>query len=403
MAWFKKERSMIPNKTLTPCQAIFGLLCIYLLLPGATGFAQSLPVIKASSKVVTIKDGVHHKKGYWYIMPEKKPDVYYVELPEKEQEVRFITDKDSISFRVEYGRQYDFIILLNDKDSCYTRINARYRNQVHFKRLCSPCVGASDTIPFVIDSDDKIRLNVGVNGSSPLYFQFDLGGMGNIIKKGSVKKVAMNFDDVDILTNSDGTNRVPASRYNTLQIGHLQWDSLRFTEANNLRRQDDGLVGNNLFLGKIVEINYDRQMLVIHDQLPATAATYTRHEMFLENGIIPFIRAAVIIKDSTYPSWFMFDTGHFGYGTLSDGFMKKTGLSEFRKGRQGKHITVEVPQLEISGIRFDKVTAFVRPPDPNAGSHQQLGIQLLKYFNVILDNREGFIYLQPNGLMRNRK
>jgi hypothetical protein len=83
--------------------------------------------------------------------------------------------------------------------------------------------------------------------------------------------------------------------------------------------------------------------------------------------------------------------------------MKKTGLSEFRKGRQGKRITVEVPQLELNGIRFDNVTAFVRPPDPNSGSHQQLGIQLLKYFNVILDNRDGFMYLQPNGLMRNRK
>lgn len=394
---------MKSNKIVIPYPTIFVLLCACLLLPGAAGFAQSLPVIKASSKVVTIRDGVHNKKGYWYIMPEKKPDVYYVELPEKEQEVRFITDKDSISFRVQYGRQYDFIILLNDKDSCYTRINAFYRNQVHYKRLCAPCIGTSDTIPFAIDSDDKIRLNLSVNGSRPLSYQFDLGSMGNIIKKGSVNKVAMNFDDVDILTNSDGTNRVPASRYNTLQLGHLQWDSLRFTEANNLRRQDDGVVGNNLFLGKIVEINYDQQIVVIHDQLPATAATYTRHELFLENGIIPFIRAAVMVKDSTYPAWFMFDTGHFGYCTLSDGFMKKTGLSEFKKGRQGKRITVEVPQVAINGITFDNVTAFVRPPDPNSGSHQQLGIQLLKYFNVILDNRDGFMYLQPNSLMRNRK
>ncbi len=54
-------------------------------------------------------------------MPEKKPDRYYVELPAKEHAVTFYTDIDSITFNTMYGGVYNFVILLNGKDSCYTQ------------------------------------------------------------------------------------------------------------------------------------------------------------------------------------------------------------------------------------------------------------------------------------------
>src|SRR5260221_4560293 len=70
--------------------------------------ATSIPVIKATSNNVDIKDGFHFRKAYWYIMPEKKPDRYYVELPGKEHAVTFYTDIDSITFNTMYGAVYNF-------------------------------------------------------------------------------------------------------------------------------------------------------------------------------------------------------------------------------------------------------------------------------------------------------
>ncbi|MEJ0101473.1 MAG: hypothetical protein WDO19_02460 [Bacteroidota bacterium] len=78
-------------------------------------------MIKANSNNADIKDGLHFRKAYWYIMPEKKPDRYYVELPAKEHAVTFYTDIDSITFNTMYGGVYNFVILLNGKDSCYTQ------------------------------------------------------------------------------------------------------------------------------------------------------------------------------------------------------------------------------------------------------------------------------------------
>jgi hypothetical protein len=79
---------------------------------------QKLPVIKATSKKADIRDGKVFKKANWTILPEVKPDIYSA----SGKKVTFYTDQDSISFKVKPNHEYNFIILLNGKDSAYTQI-----------------------------------------------------------------------------------------------------------------------------------------------------------------------------------------------------------------------------------------------------------------------------------------
>ena len=82
----------------------------------------NLPVIKSGAELISIQDGANLKKLAWRLAPEAKPDVYEAELVNgKPHKVTFITDSDSISFTVEEGKTYDFIIQWGDK-TCYTRI-----------------------------------------------------------------------------------------------------------------------------------------------------------------------------------------------------------------------------------------------------------------------------------------
>lgn len=83
---------------------------------------QKLPLIKATSKTVDVKDGEIYQKAIWNLSPEIKPDVYYALHPVLAKKIIFFTDLDSISFDINPGNNYDFIILLNGKDTCYTRI-----------------------------------------------------------------------------------------------------------------------------------------------------------------------------------------------------------------------------------------------------------------------------------------
>ena len=81
---------------------------------------KNIPIIKATSKTVDIKVGDKLNKGQWTIIPDYNPDVFTVN--EVGQVVTFYTDIDSISVKVNKKTDFDFIILLNSKDSAYTKV-----------------------------------------------------------------------------------------------------------------------------------------------------------------------------------------------------------------------------------------------------------------------------------------
>ncbi|SKA14498.1 transglutaminase domain-containing protein [Sediminibacterium ginsengisoli] len=85
-----------------------------------SSFAQKgIPVIKAGSKQVDIRQDGEVTKNAWSIVPEEKLDVFTTSA----RYVTFYTDIDSISYTVDPKvGTYDFIILLNGKDSARTRI-----------------------------------------------------------------------------------------------------------------------------------------------------------------------------------------------------------------------------------------------------------------------------------------
>jgi hypothetical protein len=112
------------------------------------------PVIRARSKVVTIIDGQHEKKNYWQVMPERTPDVYYVELPRAPHTVTFVTDLDSISFTVSYGSRHTFVIRLEDGTNALTEVRAEHR-QLHPHRRTSGAVGEPDLIPFTLGDNAR--------------------------------------------------------------------------------------------------------------------------------------------------------------------------------------------------------------------------------------------------------
>ena len=94
----------------------------------ASASAQEMPVIKSRSRTVTITDGLHVKKNYWYVMPERSPDVYYVEIPRHPHKVTFTTDLESISFDVTFGSRHQVVIELADGREARTEVRAQFKN-----------------------------------------------------------------------------------------------------------------------------------------------------------------------------------------------------------------------------------------------------------------------------------
>ena len=229
---------------------------------------QTLPIIRANSKVVTIKDGLNTKTNFWVIVPEVKPDIYYLDLPRRNSNLKFITDLDSISINMSYGDKKDFIVLLNGKDSCYTQIAALYPN------LKSPQQhhAGNDTIPFKL-KDNRIYFKGKINGSELLNIQLDLGADAVNINRKSVNKININFDKKGTLINSDGSAETRVSSQNEFELAGLKWTGIEIYETNNMKKYEDAIIGNSFFLDKVYKIDYQNSVLIIYATEPEIDST----------------------------------------------------------------------------------------------------------------------------------
>lgn len=104
---------------------IFALLAIAVLAANAQ---DTIPTIRSNSSKVTIRNGSVELKDGWNLSPETKPDIFETSVKKgSKKTVEFITDIDKISFAVEAGKTYDFVIQKGDT-KCYTRIKASELN-----------------------------------------------------------------------------------------------------------------------------------------------------------------------------------------------------------------------------------------------------------------------------------
>lgn len=104
------------------------ILFLLLLSTNVTFAKDQLPTIGATSATIDIRVGDDYfLKGGWRLEPHKNPDVFTLgsKWPYDFKTVTFITDIDSISFNVQPGHSYDFIIMLHSTTTCHLRIVSR--------------------------------------------------------------------------------------------------------------------------------------------------------------------------------------------------------------------------------------------------------------------------------------
>ena len=146
------------------------ILILLLALISFRGFSQNkLPVINASSSQAKIYEQ-DNPVSNWNIDSKIKPDVFTTGKLTKSKTVKFKTDIDSVSFKIGPGQQKDFIVLLNGKDSCFTRIQSP-----EMKDFSKLPVEIHDSIPFFVNKFNTNFLPVVFNNADTLILNFDTG------------------------------------------------------------------------------------------------------------------------------------------------------------------------------------------------------------------------------------
>ena len=104
-------------------------LAILLLIYCGVSAQSKLPVIRANSKSVSIRDGAFLDKDRWNLNPAEKPDVYTADRTRENKFVTFYTDIDSIRVRVKPGSRFDFVICTSGRIPAIPASKALFRRQ----------------------------------------------------------------------------------------------------------------------------------------------------------------------------------------------------------------------------------------------------------------------------------
>lgn len=371
------------------------LLTLFLVLISFSAFSQKkLPVIRASSNKaqIYVQD---NPVSNWTIDPRVKLDAHITGKLTKPEIVKFKTNVDSISFKLKPGEQKDFIVLLNGKDSCFTRIQSP-----EVKNFSKLSVEIHDTIPFFINRFNTNFLPVVINGTDSLLLNFDSGA-------------------TEICITTDGLKQKVKSKpklYNTaydIKIGNQIFKSKIYdiTLAGN---EVDGLLGWDLFDGMIVELDYDKQRMIVHSKMPKQIVHNTQYTKFKLTYIKnkPFIESEIIQDGVKNKSLFFFDLGYqravmLDNDALTASRFPTEKMQVIKKvimhGTQGNEvpvITSSLQTLKIGKFELNNIPAQIMTKGkPMTGVNvHYLGSDVLKRFNTVLDFQNNVIYLKPNDL-----
>jgi hypothetical protein len=378
-----------------------------LTLFGPSALAQpDLPVLKANSRSVHFIDGGKPMRGEWLLDPTIALDVYDAFRTDQPKTITVTTDIESKSFEVEPGNVYDFVILLNGKDVCKTRISTMVQG---YTRAAAASATGPVTIPITIEKG-KLHLRGRVNGSQPLDLIFDTGADTCALYPSAKSKGAeMTFDGT---VNNAGTGGITVrqiSRSNRLEIAEVQWSQEPFIFIERQAEPADGIIGYTVFENRIVEFDYDRMVMVVHDSLPAHAAEYTRIAMPYAGSLT----AVDVVMSSGESSWrgpFILDTAGGSSMLVNQAFatvnnmhstLRKVGTSVSRGVGSGPIHSNQLmlPKLELAGHTLNDVPIHVEvPSDGNkAPPGGVLCMEVLSRFNTILDYPSNQAYFKPSA------
>ncbi len=213
-------------------------------------------------------------------------------------------------------------------------------------------------------------------------------------------------------TGSDGVSNVKTSSKNKLEIGNLVWNDVFLASIDYKDRKNfpfDAVLGWQTFENKIVEIDYEKKKLILHDKMPNLSPEYSKLEFRFINGI-HYIKCTLVVNGKESETWFNFDTGSNGDLIIGQKFASKNKLiGAMRQIGTSKSIgstgivfesqQVLLPKLKLGNYEIYQIPMLIRKTtSEDTRIKENIGNNILKRFNTIIDFQNGFIYLKPNPL-----
>lgn len=265
-----------------------------------------------------------------------------------------------------------------------------------------------DTLAFELTNANNIIFKTVLNETDTLDLFLDTGGTDLVLKHSVIKEKTTLLDGKN--ENYTEENYVPLEDVHSIALGHLKWDSLTIYPTTLLPEEADGHFGWNLFEEKVVELDYEKNRMIVHTSFSGNLEEYAKMEIEYINTLF-CIKGNMHVGENNYSNRYLFDSGFQRAVVLDKNLTKEAKfpddlpvIKESRlRNSEGTEFINRV--VEIDHICFDNICANQVPvqllstPNPARFKTHILGNELLKRFNTLLDFQNGFVYLKPNSLM----
>jgi hypothetical protein len=224
--------------------------------------------------------------------------------------------------------------------------------------------------------------------------------------------VQLHFDasSFDFHLTKDAILKKKLDNIIKVQIGSVVWNNPVVTPTGYTAHDMDGRFGPNLFESKIVEIDYDNSLLIIHSKLPKSLKGYVRSKLTFIHSFA-CAKGTFEVENKKYTGNFLLDTGS-DQAIIVDsawaarhriaGNFKLIRSSIVRDPRGVKYETrvVLAPLVKINDFALTDIpTMVLGSKNPVGFEVNYWGNDFLKRFNIILDFKNDYLYLKPNKLM----
>ena len=253
---------------------------------------------------------------------------------------------------------------------------------------------SSDTLAFTITDDNNIIFKAVLDKKDTLDFYFDTGGTELVIKQ----------------TVIETRGYKPLKDIYSFSLNNLSWDKMTIFPARVGPEEADGHFGWNLFEDKIVELDYEKNLMIVHSHFSRNLEDYAKlnieytHTLFCINGNIHvgghkisdrclfdsgFQRAVILDKDLRQQSGFPDNLP-----VIKESKLRNSAGTEF------VNRVVEVDSVCFGGSCANQVPVqLLSTPNPARFQTHILGNEFLKRFNTVLDFQNHVVYMKPNTLV----
>ena len=269
--------------------------------------------------------------------------------------------------------------------------------------------GKAYSIAFTLTEYNNISVPAILNNTDTVNLMFHTAASSVTLTEESIKKIkSIRFSETTDSIKSWGgqSNTSRTSLHNSIKIGDLTWEDVSIFENVYSGQYTDGKFGPDLFKGRVIEIDFDKSVITLHDDLPVKSKQYEKVGLTIQDDLL-FLNADCSIEGNNFKHKYLIHSGYSGAILFDDKFAAENLLAErlqitgekSLKDSYGNILKTKqavLPQFNIQKLILKNVPSGFFEGAIGRQKMSILGGDVLKRFNLIIDAKREFIYLKPN-------